>query len=398
MMFYDYVKENFINYFFKLFNKQRAYLLSTKYYPEYLSFNEFNLNKEKILVELLDNLSKKRYSPQQLHPVLMEKPDGSFRLICIPSIQDRIIQQLILKYIKHHHTAKYILATNCDFSSKLDDAGAIAARTEALKLRNKYPYVLKTDISAFFDNLNRQLIKKNVEVKLDIPELNFILDKMIKIDTRLKETESIGAKEIDFLKSKRGKGIRQGMPISSFLASLYLHEFDNFMIKKNIPYVRYADDLIIFCSSRKKALKHLDLVTEELEKIDLTIPSLEEQQKTKIVKNKPIDFLGLEFRYSGDKFKSYIPFSVFKEINNKFDVYDSLNKNLKNKKEFADVIQEIKYISNGYSAAFSDSCNISELQQEINNKKILIFSKLLTSLGIDMKLLSARQKKFFFGL
>ena len=48
MTFYDYVKENFIKFFFKLFNKQRPYLLNTKYYPEYLSFNEFNLNKEKI--------------------------------------------------------------------------------------------------------------------------------------------------------------------------------------------------------------------------------------------------------------------------------------------------------------------------------------------------------------
>ena len=220
MTFFDYLKENFIQSFFKLFNKQRPYLLDIKYYPEYLSFNEFNLNKDKILVDLLDNLSKKKYSPQPLHPVLMEKPDGSFRLICIPAIQDRIIQKLILKYIKVHHQNKYILATNYDFSSKISEAGAISARIEALKLRNQYSHVLKTDISAFFDNLNRQLIKKNIEEKLDIPEINFILEKIIKVDTRLKETELIGAKEIDFLKSKRGKGIRQGMPMSSFLVCL----------------------------------------------------------------------------------------------------------------------------------------------------------------------------------
>ena len=266
MTFFDYLKENFIQSFFKLFNKQRPYLLDIKYYPEYLSFNEFNLNKDKILVDLLDNLSKKKYSPQPLHPVLMEKPDGSFRLICIPAIQDRIIQKLILKYIKVHHQNKYILATNYDFSSKISEAGAISARIEALKLRNQYSHVLKTDISAFFDNLNRQLIKKNIEEKLDIPEINFILEKIIKVDTRLKETELIGAKEIDFLKSKRGKGIRQGMPMSSFLASLYLHEFDKFMNEKNIPYVRYADDLVIFSSSYKECLKYLNLVTEELKK------------------------------------------------------------------------------------------------------------------------------------
>ena len=376
----------------------KLYLKFIKYYPEYLSFNEFNLNKEKILVDLLDNLSKKKYFPQPLHPILMEKPDGSFRLICVPAIQDRIIQKLILKYIKEHHENKYILATNYDFSSKISEAGAISARIEALKLRNQYSHVLKTDISAFFDNLNRQLIKKNIEEKLDISEINFILEKVIKVDTRLKETELIGAKEIDFLKSKRGKGIRQGMPMSSFLASLYLYEFDKFMNEKNIPYVRYADDLVIFCSSYKESLKYLDLVTEELKKIDLEIPPLEEKLKTKIVKNQPIDFLGLEFRYSGNRFKAYIPVSIFKTINNKLNAYDSLNKNIKNKKDFSDVIQNIKYISNGYSSAFSDACNMSELQEEINNNKIIIFSKLLKSLGLDMERLSARQKKFFFSL
>ncbi|MFC6053847.1 reverse transcriptase [Acinetobacter sp. Ac_877] len=398
MTFHDYIKENFIKSFFNLFNKQRFYLLNIKYYPEYLSFNEFNLNKEKILVELLDNLSKKNYSPQPLHPILMDKPDGSLRLICVPTIQDRIVQKLLLKYIKEHHKNKYILATNYDFSSKISEAGAIAARVKALELRNQYPFVLKTDISAFFDNLDRKLMKKNIEEKLNISEINFILEKIIKVDTRLKETELIGAKEIEFLKLKRGKGIRQGMPMSSFLASLYLYEFDTLMNDKKIPYVRYADDLVLFCSSRSEALKYLDLVREELKKIGLEIPPLEDKGKTNIFKNKPVDFLGLEFRYSGNRFKSYIPNSVFKTINNKLDIYDSLNKNLKNKKDFSDVIQDIKYISNGYNSAFSDACNMSELQEEINHKKIVIFSKLLKSLGLDIERLSARQKKFFFSL
>lgn len=52
--------------------------------------------------------------------------------------------------------------------------------------------------------------------------------------------------------------------MSSFLASLYLYEFDTLMNDKKIPYVRYADDLVLFCSSRSEALKYLDLVREEL--------------------------------------------------------------------------------------------------------------------------------------
>ncbi|WP_396233561.1 reverse transcriptase domain-containing protein [Acinetobacter baumannii] len=398
MNFETYVKENFIATFNKLFRKQSSNLLTIKYYPEDLSFNEFNLKKEKILAEVLNDLATKTYSPTSLHPSFLEKSDGSLRLICIPSIKDRVIQKLILKYIKEHHESKYILATNHDFSAKISEAGAIKARTKALILRNQNPYVLKTDISSFFDNLDRRLAIKTVKEKLDIPEINYLLERIIKVETRFQKDNLNNEKENALLKSKKGKGIRQGMPMSSFLASLYLHDFDNFIEKENIKCVRYADDLIIFCSSRKQALNYLEKVTIELEKIKLNIPPLEDKSKTQIVKNKPIDFLGLEFRFGGTKFKAYVPDVVFKTIHRKLEVYDSLNKNLKNKKDFSDVIQDMKYISNGYSAAFPDACNISELEYEINTKKIIIFSKLLTSLGLDIERLSARQKKFFFSI
>ena len=234
MDFKTYVKDNFITTFNKLFRKQSPHLLTVKYYQDDLSFNEFNLKKEKILAEILNNLATKTYSPTALHPNFLEKSDGSLRLICIPSIKDRVIQKLLLKYIKEHHESKYILATNHDFSAKITEAGAIKARTRALSLRNQYPYVLKTDISSFFDNLDRRLAIKTVKDKLDIPEINYLLERIIKIETRLQKDNLNNEKENTLLKSKKGKGIRQGMPMSSFLASLYLHDFDNF-ITRNLP-------------------------------------------------------------------------------------------------------------------------------------------------------------------
>ncbi|MFW2757860.1 reverse transcriptase domain-containing protein, partial [Acinetobacter baumannii] len=116
----------------------------------------------------------------------------------------------------------YILATNHDFSAKISEAGAIKARTKALILRNQNPYVLKTDISSFFDNLDRRLAIKTVKEKLDIPEINYLLERIIKVETRFQKDNLNNEKENALLKSKKGKGIRQGMPMSSFLASLYL--------------------------------------------------------------------------------------------------------------------------------------------------------------------------------
>lgn len=398
MSFENFFKDNFLKKFKSLFKKQPTYLLDSKYYPEYLSFNEFNCKKDQILSDLLSDFAQGKYYPQALHPILLPKPDGSSRLICIPSIQERLVQQIILEYIKEKYPAKYRLATDYDFSTRYEKAGAIAARCTALELRNLHSHVLKTDISAFFDNLDRKIIEQSIQEHINIPEIDFILKKIINIDIKLPAPNSVEPKDFHFLKSKKGKGIRQGMPISSFIASLYLFNFDTYMNENNIKYVRYADDLIVFCSSYKNAKVALDLIKEELKKIHLELPELEEGKKTQIVKNKPIDFLGLEFRYTGIKFKSYIPNTTFHKVNQKLLEYDSLNKNLRMKKYFYDVVQDIDYISNGYKAAFSDANNISELNNEINETKTRIFSKLMLSLGIKIHDLSARQKKFFFNL
>lgn len=398
MSFQEFFKENFLKKFRILFNRQPKYLLNTKYFPEYISFNEFDSRKEQILSSILLDFSDRKYSPQALHPILIPKPDGTSRLICIPSIQDRLVQQLILEYIKKEYPDKYKIATDYDFSSKKEEGGAIRARSVALDFRNQYSHVLKTDISAFFDNLDRKIIKKNVDNQIDIKDIDFLLEKIINIDIKLPSPNSIELREFEFLKSKKGKGIRQGMPMSSFLASLYLYDFDKFMNTQNIRYVRYADDLIVFCSSYKNAKQNLSLIKDELIKIHLTVPDLEDQTKTQIVKNKSIDFLGLEFRYTGTRFKSFIPNSTFEKVNLKLLNYDSLNKNIKRKKNFPEVIQDINYITNGYKAAFSDACNISELDKEITETKTQVFSKLMSSIGIDIKNLSSRQKKFFFSL
>lgn len=398
MNFIKFFEDRFLQKFSSLFKKQPKYILNLKYHSQYISFNEFKTNKIQILSNILDDFSKEKYYPDPLHPILIPKSDGSFRLICIPSIKDRLVQKIVLEYIKEHHTSKYRLATDHDFSSKRENGGAIQARILALELRNKHSHVLKTDISSFFDNLNRKLIKENVCTQINIKEITFILKKVVDMDIKIPSITSFDANEIKFLNSKKGTGIRQGMPMSSFLASLYLYDFDNFMSNSGIKYVRYADDLIVFSQSYRNAKQILDLIKVELAKIGLTVPPLEEKTKTKIVNNRPIDFLGLDFVYTGKLFRSYIPNSTFEKIATKLSNYDSLNKNLKNKKNFADVIQDINYINNGYQAAFSDACNISQLTLEINEKKINVFSKLMTSIGVDIHSLSARQKRFFFNI
>ena len=65
----------------------------------------------------------------------------------------------------------------------------------------------------------------------------------------------------EILKVKRGKGIRQGMPIASLLASFYLQDFEAILAKANINYIRYADDLVVFANKREDIKNYFDLIS-----------------------------------------------------------------------------------------------------------------------------------------
>ena len=89
---------------------------------------------------------------------------AGYRMICIPTVQDRVVQKILISYLQQ--TDQLLSSETVDFSQSKKDVkkelrGTTGARRLASSLRKKHPYALKTDISAFFDNINRvQLIKK----------------------------------------------------------------------------------------------------------------------------------------------------------------------------------------------------------------------------------------------
>ncbi|WP_410052242.1 reverse transcriptase domain-containing protein [Bradyrhizobium sp. SZCCHNS30582] len=99
----------------------------------------------------------------------------------------------------------------------------------------------------------------------------------------------------------RGRGLRQGMPLSPILANLVLSEFDAAFRRERIEMVRYADDLLVFFNSKRDARSGFEFVRTQLGRQGLTIPELgDDNSKTQIVAaEQPVYFLGLELAYSG---------------------------------------------------------------------------------------------------
>ncbi|MGP5301348.1 reverse transcriptase domain-containing protein, partial [Psychrobacter celer] len=258
-------------------------------------------------------ISNFKYNCDHLTPIILPKTNclnvmslDNTRLVCVPSVQDRVLQKLFLDYLKKYYGeiydrfCEYDHALNKDIHKKEIDTtnkdgqptkktihGIRKALDDVIEYRSKYKYVIKADIVKFFDNINREIAVKKLEkefIGLDEDrELTAIFKSFIYCDAKLDYGDLKYKKLIEkYLEELKGKGVRQGMPIASLCSSMYLYEFDNLMVKNNIPYIRYADDFLIFDNSYSKAKKIKEHVQKNLKNIGLDIEKGVGKPKTKI--------------------------------------------------------------------------------------------------------------------
>ncbi len=354
--FSSYVNENFKSTLNKLAkNKSKA---DNSYHTKYITVNDYlNSFSEKNLTDVCDKISKLNYNCDHLTPIILPKTNclkhdvmtlENTRLVCVPSVQDKILQKLFLKYLKEHYDkiynrfCEYDHALNKDIHKKvvdtLDEAGKPAKKTihgirkaldDVIEYRSKYKYVIKADIVKFFDNINREIAVKKFKKEFiglnEDKELIAIFKSFVYCDAKLDYGDLKYKKLIEkYLEELKDKGVRQGMPIASLCSSMYLYEFDNLMIKNSIPYIRYADDFLIFDDSYGKAKKIKEHVQQNLRNIGLDIEKMAGEQKTKIYGAKDsFTYLGFDIVYNS-KLNSYqrrIPNPVFDKAIGRIDSF-----------------------------------------------------------------------------
>jgi len=120
------------------------------------------------------------------------------------------------------------------------------------------------------------------------------------IDSEIRPRSPRHLERIRKLGIVEGKGVRQGMPLSPFLANLFLAEFDKTCQKRGLRVLRYADDLAFFAKSKDEALDLQAFATSELSKIELEIPELVAGAKSEVfAPEAAAEFLGVELAASG---------------------------------------------------------------------------------------------------
>lgn len=242
------------------------------------SINAFAKNLPNNLANLVRELKEKSYQPRSVKRVEISKPDGGVRMLGIPSVRDRVVQQALLFLLTpifdpHFHPSSY---------GYRPGKSAHQAIKKASMFMRKYEldWVVDMDLSKCFDTLKHDFILQEVRKRVaDGSILNLI-------HLFLKSGVMVGN---EFVESKEGSP--QGGVISPMLANIYLDYFDQWTMNQGYRIVRYADDILVFARSMKGAQRRLKAVTVILEEeMGLTI----NQKKTGITSlERGVSYLGV---------------------------------------------------------------------------------------------------------
>lgn len=237
----------------------------------------FKLNEETNINLLQKQLITNTYKSSPVRRVEIEKPDGGIRLLGVPTVKDRVVQQAVVNIIEPYFE-KTFHPSSYGYRPKHSQHQAVA-KAEAFMNKYNLGYVVDMDLSKCFDTLNHELIIKSVGTLISDSRVLNLIRKFL---------ESGIMQNGEFTETKVGSA--QGGVISPLLSNIYLNYFDQKMKNKGIRIVRYADDILIFAKDKQTSGNYRSIATKILEE-ELLLKVNE--RKTKLTNAyKGVEFLG----------------------------------------------------------------------------------------------------------
>lgn len=256
------------------------------------SIGQFEKGLEGNIYRLWNRMTSGSYFPSPVREVEIPKKTGGFRKLGVPTVSDRIAQQVVKSYLEPRIDPSF----HADSYGYRPGKNAHQAIHTAMTRCGKIGWVLDLDIKSFFDEIDHELMLKAVLRYTKEKWVVMYLDRWLKADV----------KKADGTLVRRDKGTPQGGPISSLMANLFLHfTFDKWMELRhpNCRFERYCDDIIVHCVSQRQAEFIKGSISDRLRQCKLRL----NDTKTQIVYcrnernrekhgNASFDFLGYTFR------------------------------------------------------------------------------------------------------
>jgi RNA-directed DNA polymerase len=233
---------------------------------------------------LIQEIRIGKYKPNPVRRVEIPKETkGEFRKLGVPTVVDRVIQQAIAQELTPIYEEQF---SGNSFGFRPKRGAHDALRQCQKNVNDGYAYVVDMDLEKFFDTVCQS---KLIEV----------LSRTIKdgrVVSLIHKYLNAGVLENGMFE-KTGIGMPQGGPLSPLLSNIMVNELDRELECRGHRFVRYADDCMIFCKSRKSAERTLDNILPFLEgKLFLKV----NREKTMVAHISKVKYLGYAFyRYKG---------------------------------------------------------------------------------------------------
>ncbi|AIM15279.1 DNA polymerase [Bacillus sp. X1(2014)] len=229
-------------------------------------------------ISIKEAILKGTYEPMPVRRVEIPKPDGGVRLLGIPTVTDRLIQQAIAQVLSRIYDPMF---SEHSYGFRSNRSAHDAVRKAKGYIRDGYRWVVDMDLEKFFDRVNHDRLMSTLAKTIKEKPLLKLIRKYLQAGVM-----------INGVVSRTEEGTPQGGPLSPLLSNIVLDELDKELEKRGHKFVRYADDCNIYVKSKRAGERTMASVKRFIEgKLRLKV----NEKKSAVDRPWKRKFLGFSF-------------------------------------------------------------------------------------------------------